>query len=187
MKRSEIKRKTPLRAKKPLARYTELKRGAWHREPSELWAALDAAGIEIDKGIEERHKHDEERAAAEWHRKYGSVERVLFVKHGGRCDVPDCYERLCETAHIETGGTGRKAHHSRTARLCRRHHQELHDTGRETFEAEHDMSLDICADDLERSWQEYGPQWIAMHYGDPDPGDPTWQRWGGDLRDRGYF
>jgi hypothetical protein len=191
MKRTSLTRREGLRRTPMKRSRTPLKRGRWSRESSELWEALEAAGIEHDKGIHERYRHDEEREAEEWHRVYGSIERVIWVKRGGRCDVPGCCRTECDNAHIETEGTGRKAHHSRISRLCSGHaghRAELHRVGRRTFEAAYPpLDLEKCAAWIDHMWTEIGEEWVAAEFGDPDPHGPPSTYYNGDPRDRGYY
>lgn len=186
-------KRTPLnRGTTPLARRTPLKRGRWHRAPSELWEALEAAGIPHDKGIHERYRNDEERGAEEWARVFCCPERVLFVK-SLRCAVPHCYARDIDNHHIETGGKGRKAGYDRIIALCRAHHTEWHgpNCGRETFVRRHStpaypLDIEREAEWTEHMWQTIGEAWVATEFGDPDPPDvPDWLR--SDPRYRGYY
>ena len=188
MKKSKLVRKKPLRGKahlRPdteLKRRTPLKRGRWQREPSALWKALEGAGIEIDKGIFDRLRHDEDRMAEEWQRVYHSPERVAFVK-SLRCCVPNCYRRDIENHHIETGGKGRKAGYDRIVPMCRTHHREWHgpNCGRLTFVERYStparpLDIEREAEWTEHAWQACGEEWSAQEYGDPHHDDPDEDR-----------
>lgn len=155
------------RGTKPLARRTPLTSGAWHRDASELWAAIEAMCPETGKGIADRLKYDEERAAAEWARKYGSIERVLFVKHGGPCSTPRCGGRPCDNSHYGTEGMGRKAHHTRILRQCRKCHDRVGDIGWPAFLDENPgLDPERECEVLDIHWQEHGADWVAWYYGD---------------------
>ena len=168
-------RRTPLkRGTKPLARRTPLPRGNWTRSDSELWTAIEAMCPETGKGIADRHKYDEERATKEWARKYGSIERVLFVKHGGKCSTPGCHERECENSHYGVEGMGRKAHYTRILRQCAKCHRRVGDIGWPAFRAENPtLDPERECEVLDIHWLQHGADWIAWYYGDDArPADP---------------
>jgi hypothetical protein len=153
-----------------------------------LWEALEAAGIEHDKGIHERYRHDEEREAEEWHRVYGSLERVLYTKYGGQCTTPGCGARECDNSHYGTEGTGRKAHFTRIFRQCRACHIRVGDIGWPAFLAEHPgLDPERECELLEIHWQEHGAEWIAWYYGDDAVDGPPSTVWNHDPRYRGYY
>ena len=76
-----------------------------------------------------------QRSADEFVRCYLSEDRVEWVK-SLPCIVPDCMSlSQSENAHIEGGGTGRKADYTKIVPLCPGHHRRwahsLHNMGRE--------------------------------------------------------
>lgn len=96
------------------------------------------------------------RRRKEFARSYGSVERVEWIKS------LDCF--FCaslgipnmgpiDNVHIEGGGAGRKAHHSRIIPGCQGHHRALHRYGRAHMEMTYGVFLDICAEATEHAWQ----------------------------------
>lgn len=106
-------------------------------------------------------KRNPERRAKECARAYGSPERVYYIGQFLACVVPDCYtEDPCENAHIETGGTGRKADADRIIPLCVRHHAEYH-RGAESFRLRHGLDLEELAAQTEARWSLYGEDVVA--------------------------
>lgn len=97
-----------------------------------------------------------DRREREWERAYGSEARVRWVQ-SLPCLVHDCRGWPIDNAHIETGGTGRKADADRIVPLCRAHHlggdQSLHRLGREGFEVLHGLDLEQEAAAVERRWR----------------------------------
>ena len=90
---------------------------------------------------------------------YLSEDRVEWVK-SLPCIVPDCMSlSQSENAHIEGGGTGRKADYTKIVPLCPGHHRRwahsLHHMGREEFEGHHLVDLAALALDTERIWRRY--------------------------------
>lgn len=102
-----------------------------------------------------------ERREREWARAYGSLERVYYVSTALGCVVPDCHDSgPMENAHVETGGTGRRADADRVVPMCERHHAEHH-RGRLTFAEKYGLDLDVSARLTETQWQLYGEDVIA--------------------------
>lgn len=102
-----------------------------------------------------------ERRTKEWARAYGSEERVFFVATCLACAVPICPDfGQNENAHIETGGTSRKADADKVIPLCERHHK-AHHAGAETFVARYSIDLELSARETERAWQLYGEETVA--------------------------
>ena len=104
-------------------------------------------------------KVNRKRRSANWLRAYGSEERVGWVKAQPCVTDNPSWSRCVgevENAHIETGGTGRKADAAKVVPLCRRHHRCLHEQGRETFETLQDVDLEILAARTERRWLAAG-------------------------------
>jgi len=72
------------------------------------------------------------RKERRWRTAFGTPHRVAWMKGKG-CDVPGCYRRDVECAHVTSraaGGTYRQ-----TIPLCARHHAAQHSMGVKTFEA----------------------------------------------------
>lgn len=96
------------------------------------------------------------RKASEFKRCYQSKVRVEWVRHQ-KCVacgyVPRDEGRLCENAHIETGGTGRKADRTKIVPLCWICHLQIHRVGRVTFEKVFDgIDLEKLAAQTEAAW-----------------------------------
>jgi hypothetical protein len=125
-------RRTPLKARKP-----------WGSQKSDAQRERDAA-----------------RKEREFARKYDSLDRVFYVSTALNCVVPDC-DALgdMQNAHVETGGTGRKANADRVVPMCERHHE--HHRGRLTFAEKYGLDLDVSARLTETQWQLYGADVIA--------------------------
>ena len=102
------------------------------------------------------------RSPAEFRRIYGSQSRVNFVA-SLPCLVTTCPAPKCECAHIESGGTGRKADADRIVPLCPTHHRDLHQYGPGHFATAHRITpqmLQYAARATEIAWRahcgEYG-------------------------------
>ena len=105
----------------PLKRTTFLNRGRWKKGASGLWDALDE--LPVSKGLRSRADRDQARAAAEFARKYGSLERV-FIVQTLTCIVPFCGRSPCENAHGDEGKEGaHKAGYLTINPLCAEHHR----------------------------------------------------------------
>lgn len=91
-----------------------------------------------------------ERSERQFARKYGSIQRVEFVKSLA-CFAGSCHVRPSENAHIENGGTGRKANADKIIPLCHAHHVEF-DAGHARFAAKYFLDLELLAAWVERSW-----------------------------------
>ena len=153
-----------------LNRRTPLKRGRWKKSKSGLWTAIEKECPEIGKGILEAARKDEVRAEKDFARKFGSVDRVLFFKHGLRCFVANCYRNPCENAHGDDGKEGSyKGGHLSVNPLCRWHHtlgrDSYHACGSQAeFERRNhfvnDMTWDEGAAFHERQWQATGAEWV---------------------------
>lgn len=99
------------------------------------------------------------RSAAEYRRIYGSRERVEFVK-----SLPCAWcvargrVRMCgpsENAHVENGGMGRKADHTKIVPLGR-HHHEKYDRHMPPFDKPSvRLCVEIMARETERLWQAH--------------------------------
>ena len=98
------------------------------------------------------------RAKSEFQRTYHSKERVAFVRLLP-CAFGDCLGGLrgirSENAHIETGGTGRKADANKIVPLCHFHHRALHTIGRRAFEKSYELNLDEAAAETEAAWKRH--------------------------------
>ena len=96
------------------------------------------------------------RRKSEFARIYGSRQRVEWVK-AQPCIA--CGRRgYCDSAHIETGGMGKKAHYTKTVPLCGHLwsivdncHKEAH-RGQETFATKYGIDLEEEAAKCERAW-----------------------------------
>lgn len=95
-----------------------------------------------------------ERREREWERAYGSLDRVKWVQ-AQPCLV--CGRTPSENAHIESGGTGRKADADLIVPLCTEHHTgpEGYDENKATFEATHALDLRAEARRLDEAWEAY--------------------------------
>lgn len=101
------------------------------------------------------------RPASEYSRIYHSVERVEFVKAQG-CLLAYAVYFGCsgpvDGHHIRGDGTSRKAGFRFIVPLCRVHHDELHDTGRASFQRFYDIDLTDEAACIENLWQAHQQQ-----------------------------
>lgn len=95
----------------------------------------------------------------ETERKYGTAERREWMT---RQPCVICGARPSVSAHLVTGGTGRKADASKTVPMCTDHHDEYDGRkvagGRKTFLAKYRLTLDELldlADWIESRWQAY--------------------------------
>lgn len=103
------------------------------------------------------------RRQSEFARCYGSVERVEWVKS---LPCVGCGRNWATTrvpidnAHIETGGTGRKADYTKIVPLCSPHapkfscHGRFHRHGRVDLEMWAGIDLEKAAAETERLWLE---------------------------------
>ena len=100
------------------------------------------------------------RTPSETLRKYGPPERRAWMKQRP-CVI--CQRRPCDSAHVKSGGTGRKDDYTRTVPMCSTivaagysgHHAE-YDGGKESFMARYGLTLDdllIMAEWTEIGWQ----------------------------------
>jgi hypothetical protein len=62
--------------------------------------------------------------------------------------------RNVDPAHIGPHGFWQKAPDTNCAPLCRKHHDELHATGRETFELKYEICFEIIIEGLFTEWSE---------------------------------
>ncbi len=130
MKRTEIRRKTPLRAT-----------GWLKRSPY----------LPVHGSRPKRRK----RSRAEFDRIYGSPERAAWVK-GSPCIVPGCLASPCDNAHVINGGAGKKADAKYVAPICHPHHNECDNArngGKQTFQKKYGVNLLECAARTEAAWQ----------------------------------
>lgn len=98
------------------------------------------------------------RRAENFARAYGSEERLFYVSACLACVVPSCtWNGYNDNAHVETGGTGRKADADKVVSACNRHHREMH-RGQETFELTYGVDLQQCAAETQERWTLYGPE-----------------------------
>lgn len=91
-------------------------------------------------------------------RAFGGSERTEWIK-AQPCVVRYCH-RPSENAHVapksEAGGTSRKADAKWIVPMCRQHHRvELHNLGRETFEATYGIDLTREAIAINAIWEEF--------------------------------
>lgn len=107
-------------------------------------------------------KRNAARRKSEFARCYHSKARVAFVKS---LPCVACGKGPCENAHVENGGTGRKADYTLIVPLCSRRshngehppigcHHRLHNLGVKTFEAQHRIDLHQEAARIEALWQQ---------------------------------
>ena len=123
--------------------------GKQPRKPLLRRTRLASSGITRGKPIKPK-----KRKPSEFARIYGSRARVAFVK-SLRCIAGHmwCVGPI-ENAHIETGGTGRKADADKIVPACQYHHEEMH-RGIRTFAAKYHLDLPALAADTEARWQAY--------------------------------
>lgn len=104
------------------------------------------------------------RSAAEYARIYGSKERVEFVKSLPCVGCGRDWEHTrvpIDNAHIENGGTGRKADHTKIVPLCSPTapkfscHGRFHRHGREDLEMWAGINLETAAAETEAAWQAH--------------------------------
>jgi hypothetical protein len=62
--------------------------------------------------------------------------------------------RQVDSAHIGPHGFWQKAPDTSCVPLCRKHHDELHALGRETFEPKHEICFEIIIEGLFTEWSE---------------------------------
>lgn len=106
----------------------------------------------IRAGGKPPNRRNEKRIEREFRRAYHSEERVIFVR-SLPCLVSG--KRNCENVHIEGDGMGRKSHFTLIVPLRQTFHRELHDIGRDAFEAKYGVNLDEAAAKTQRGWLEY--------------------------------
>ena len=94
------------------------------------------------------------RPKSETLRIYGGKKRTLFVK-GLACIACGYQGWMVENAHIESGGTGRKADADKIVPLCGPHHRFLHTWGRYTFEKYYELDLAAEAARTEQKYQSF--------------------------------
>ncbi len=93
------------------------------------------------------------RKPSEFARIYGSKARVAWVK--AQPSVASG-KGPCENVHVIGGGTSRKADARVIVPLTHDEHRgELHQHGKEWFEARYGISLDFMAAQVELAWQAY--------------------------------
>jgi Putative HNHc nuclease len=78
---------------------------------------------------------NEERAARDFVRAFGSVARVQAI-NAIRCIVPRCRSRRSDNAHLRSR---RVATWREVFAACRRHHRESHDIGLRSFAAKYNV------------------------------------------------
>lgn len=97
-------------------------------------------------------KRNPARQAKDWPRKYGSLERVLFVQ---AMPCLKCHRVPSENAHTENEGKGRKGHHTTVVPLCTDCHTKY---DRHHFPFNDDMhreSVKAYAVTVEHAWQQF--------------------------------
>ena len=101
------------------------------------------------------------RRKKEWERAYGSYERVWWFR---QCNCLVCGRLPSQNAHTKNGGMSMKGPASSIVPLCSRHHRELHDTGRRTFEAKYKVDLASAAEKWDARWQAHkrGDRWLGF-------------------------
>lgn len=116
-------------------------------------------------------KKNPERVRKNFLRAYGDKDRVLWIRAQDClvCGVSDCTENAHVAPKREAGGTGRKADAKWNIPLCgpmvrylsvyyARHdgkkgcHTELHQIGRESFEAKYGVNLEQLAIETQARW-----------------------------------
>lgn len=69
------------------------------------------------------------------------------------CVIPGCGGWPCEAAHVVSRGAGGTARD--IVPLCHAHHEEQHRVGIQTFQARHNVELDVCAEWTQTRWTLY--------------------------------
>jgi hypothetical protein len=99
------------------------------------------------------------RPPAETERAHGPVEYREWMK-SQRCIVRGCRAQPCDSAHIRSGGTSRKADWTETVPLCStrprdgyRGHHEQYDARKKSFPLEHDLDMAAEAAANQRRWR----------------------------------
>jgi hypothetical protein len=104
-------------------------------------------------GIRRKKKRTASEERAKFEREFGSKERVAFVA-AMNC-VACGFGRPCENHHIQNGGMGKKAHHTKIIPLCVVCHREWHSQGRVAMEDYYGFNADVAAVQAEQDWREY--------------------------------
>lgn len=130
LKRTPLRRRTPLRPGGPLDRRTPLR-----------------VRVKISPRNDERRRRLFLRA-------YGSEERVAWIRRQP-CAVPGCgWRHGCHNAHVLSKGAGGTA--DDVVPLCGLHHHQQHQLGAQTFEERHGVDLCDLAAEYARRWRERG-------------------------------
>ncbi len=92
-----------------------------------------------------------ERVVDRFTRCFESKERVEWI-NWLPCLV--CGTTPCHNAHIETGGTGRRADSNKVVPACPAHHLEMDEgDGKEAFEQKYGLNLAEIAARVEHAWR----------------------------------
>lgn len=93
---------------------------------------------------------------ADFERAFGGQERVDWMRW-----QPSVVsgKTPCVSAHVRGGGEARRADAEWTVPMTWQEHQAMHDTGQESYAAQHGLDLDALAIETERRWQA----WRSTH------------------------
>ena len=76
----------------------------------------------------------------------------VWIRQQGCCVCGST--RHVDSAHIGPHGFGQKAPDTNCVPLCRKHHEELHATGRQKFEPKYEICFEIIIEGLFTEWSE---------------------------------
>lgn len=103
------------------------------------------------------------RKPAQTERAHGPAEFRAWMK-SRPCIVPTCTAQPCDSAHVHSGGTGRKDNWTRTVPLCSTRvedgyqgHHDQYDNAKQSFPALHGLDMDTEAELNHANWQSHAP------------------------------
>lgn len=88
------------------------------------------------------------RSSKSFEKLFHSQERVAWIRGIG-CVV--CGLCPAENHHVKSRGAG--GDYEKIIPLCFTHHQEIHNSGRKTFEKKYDLDLDLMAHIVATLWR----------------------------------
>ena len=109
------------------------------------------------------------RKRSEFQRAFGGAARVLWVQ--SQLSVVSGY-RPCVCAHVRTGGAGRRADAKWIVPLTDAEHRELHQIGKDSFEAKYGVDLEAAAKATDEAWQLRGAEGDTPKSGRDLPHEP---------------
>ncbi len=111
--------------------------------------------------VRRKKKARKPRPESETERAHGPAEYREWMK-GQKCIVRSCTARPCDSAHIHSGGKGRKDDWTRTAPLCATQvyfsyvgHHEQYDNAKQSFPLAHGLDMEAEAAANQVRWQAY--------------------------------